>query len=142
VESSNSTLSVSSGRQKIQVNTLQSLLCTICQLTPRNPLRSECCGTLYCEPCSRRLDYCPQHKCTHLRFTRDVELFDVIQKLDTKCKYAGNGCTWRGRVADQMQHIMVCLYNPSSELIVRCSMLPRYYKNIYCKPVLYIYICI
>ena len=122
-KTSNSTLSDSIDRQKPQVNTVQSLLCTVCQLTPRNPLRSECCGDLYCEPCSRRVDRCHLHRSTQLRFTRDVELFNVIQKQETKCKYAGNGCTWRGRVADQKHHITVCLYNPSSELIVRCSML-------------------
>ena len=104
--------STSSGGQKTH---LPSLLCSVCQHTPRNPLRSECCCALYCEPCSRRVDMCPQHKC-QLRFTRDAELFDVIQKQETKCKYAGNGCKWRGKVAEQKQHIMVCLYNPSSEL--------------------------
>ena len=122
-KTSNSTLPVSSDRQKPQMNTVQSLLCTVCQLTPRNPLRSQCCGDLYCEPCSRRMDRCHQHRSSQLRFTRDVELFNVIQKQETKCKYAGNGCTWRGRVADQKHHITVCLYNPSSELIVRCSIL-------------------
>ena len=116
-KTSNSTLSDSIDRQKPQVNTVQSLLCTVCQLTPRNPLRSQCCGDLYCEPCSRRVDRCHLHRSTQLRFTRDVELFNVIQKQETKCKYAGNGCTWRGRVADQKQHITVCLYNPSSKLI-------------------------
>ena len=116
VKAENSThlTSASSNGQKVLVNTVQSLLCTICQRTPRNPLRSECCGALYCEPCSRRIDRCPQHRC-QLRLTRDMELFNVIQKQETKCKYAGNGCTWRGRVAEHKQHIMVCLYNPSSE---------------------------
>lgn len=108
-----STTTASNNRQKVPA--VQSLLCTVCQLTPQNPLRSECCGALYCESCSRRLDKCPQHKC-QLRLRRDTELFNMIQKQHTKCKYAGNGCTWRGRVAEQKQHISVCIYNPSSEL--------------------------
>ena len=112
---SNLTITLNNG-QKCVINTQQSLLCTVCQRTPRNPLRSECCGVLYCELCSRRIEKCPQHKC-HLKLKRDTELFNVIQKQQTKCKYAGNGCTWIGLVADQRQHIMVCIYNPSSESI-------------------------
>lgn len=116
MENLTSTLSsttASHNRQKVIA--VQSLLCTVCHRTPQNPLRSECCGALYCESCSRRLDKCPQHKC-QLRLKRDTELFNMIQKQQTKCKYAGNGCTWRGRVAEQKQHISVCIYNPSSEL--------------------------
>ena len=112
---SNLTIALNNG-QKCVINTQQSLLCTVCQRTPRNPLRSECCGVLYCELCSRRIEKCPQHKC-HLKLKRDTELFNLIQKQQTKCKYAGNGCTWIGLVADQRQHIMVCIYNPSSESI-------------------------
>ena len=112
---SNLTIALNNG-QKCVINTQQSLLCTVCQRTPRNPLRSECCGVLYCELCSRRIEKCPQHKC-YLKLKRDTELFNVIQKQQTKCKYAGNGCTWIGLVADQRQHIMVCIYNPSSESI-------------------------
>ena len=108
--------SAAGGGQKVKANALPSLLCTICQRTPWNPLRSECCGTLYCEPCSRKVERCPQHNKRPLRFKRDAELFNVIQKQETKCKYAGNGCTWIGKVAEQKQHIMMCIYNPSSEL--------------------------
>ena len=107
-------------RQKATINTRQLLLCSICQHTPRDPLRSKCCGVLYCEPCSRRIETCAQHKC-RIKFKRDTELFNVIQKLQTKCKYVGNGCTWTGAVAEQSRHIMVCLYNPSSELVALSS---------------------
>ena len=106
-----------SSSQKEAVNTIRSFPCTVCQHTPRNPLRSECCGVLYCEPCSKRADKCPQHLC-QLNFKRDIGLFNLIQRKQTKCRYVGNGCTWTGLVAKQWEHITACPFNPSSELLV------------------------
>ena len=111
---SNITTVSGSGRPK-QTSTLQSLLCVVCQRTPHNPLRSECCGTLYCESCSKKVEKCPQHRQKQLTYTADTELFNLIQKLQCKCKYVGNGCTWLGVVAKQSEHILVCPYSPSSE---------------------------
>ena len=116
VPSSDLTTGSSSGEKVLGNTLLPSLLCSVCQHMLQNPLRSECCGTLYCELCSRRVKLCSRHKC-QLRFKRDVELFNMIQKQITKCKYAGNGCMWSGLVAERKQHLSVCLYNPSSKYI-------------------------
>lgn len=75
--------------------------CGICNRLPSNPVRSECCNTVYCEPCSKILTHCPVHNDTQT-FKNDSKLKATLQGYRVWCPFK---CGWKGRMYLLKQHL-------------------------------------
>ena len=83
-------------------------LCAKCHQVPTNPQLSQCCGTLYCQPCSNTKTYCLTHHCV-MSYTDDKKLRSKIMDLRCRCPNWRGGCQFKEGVSKvYRQHLPEC----------------------------------
>ena len=94
--------------------TSSSLRCKVCSAVPKEPLKAQCCGAVYCQSCSEstncnadsspQINVCISCKYQHPTLTFDQTLKDITGALKVKCTYVG--CNWVGEFANGENHMM------------------------------------
>ena len=89
--------------------------CPICYKIAEDAVESNCCGNIFCTPCSSKVqaNVCPLCRSPGFHWHPAVAIRKLIMKLPTNCRY---GCKSIGPLEEIKKHELVC-----SERIVKCT---------------------
>ena len=82
--------------------------CSVCLYVLRDPVLTNCCGTLFCETCIQRVKKSRMPSCPHCReqfdFMRDKRVQRKVLELKVRCSHSSQGCQWTGSLRDREYH--------------------------------------
>ena len=97
--------------------------CDICLLVLRNPHQTECCGSIFCQPCiewvQEQKQPCPACNEADFSVFYDRRLERTISELKVRCIHEQKGCAWTGELVALDRHLNM---NPECDkLLVGCE---------------------
>ena len=97
--------------------------CDICSLVLHNPHQTECCGSIFCQPCiewvQEQKQPCPACNEADFSVFYDRRLERTINALKVQCIHEKRVCAWTGELVDLDKHLNM---NPTCDkLLVGCE---------------------